>query len=416
MLVIRNAVVISPKAGLGDKKDIYINTVSGEIAGIADPGSPKMPNEQTIDAEGLVLMPGFIDLHVHLREPGFPEKETIYTGTRAMAKGGFTTVCCMPNTRPALDSVDTIEGLKKTIEKDAVIDVLPIGAITIGIEGSQLSDHDALMTTGIVGISDDGRTTMNNDYMVEAYRSSARLGIPVMTHSEDHDITDKLGGASSPREAEDNIVIRDIDLLGEGHLHICHVSTVGAIEAIRKAQKEGKKVTGEATPHHFGLDLTMIDPNDPYSKVNPPIRTPEDRKAVIEALRDGTLCAVATDHAPHEKESKEREFNKATMGISGAETAFMVAHTELVLGSGFSLAQLAELMCEKPADVIGLEDRGVIEVGKMADLVLIDPEKETTVDPETFVSKGKNTPFAGRKYKGAVAYTFKKGRQVYADR
>lgn len=420
MLLIKNAQVVSPAEHLKGCFDIRISE-DGKIQKISPATADVTPEQshadQIIDATGKLLFPGFIDLHVHLREPGFSDKETIATGTAACAKGGFTTVVCMPNTKPALHSVEVLDDLHRLIERDAVIDVLPCGAITKEIRGEELAPHDELVRAGAVALSDDGRTTMNNDYMLEAYESSKRLGVPVMTHSEDHNITDKLGGASSPAEAEDNIVVRDIELLPTGaHLHVCHVSTAGAIRAIAEGKKHGKHVTGEATPHHIGLDLTMVNPLDPMSKVNPPIRTPEDRKAVIEALRNGDLDCISTDHAPHEAETKQREFNKCTMGISGAETAFAVAHTELVLNEGFSYERLVELMSERPAELLGLKDRGRIKEGSLADLVIVDPDEEMIVDSATFVSKGKNTPFQGRKYRGVVQYTIKRGKVVYAHR
>lgn len=426
MILIQNAHVVSPAVHLDEVADVLIGNdglilevgKKIEISKYQDKDKTGCKTEETeiVDAMGKMLFPGFIDLHVHLREPGFTEKETVYTGSRAMAKGGFTTVVCMPNTRPALDSRETLLELGEIIRRDAVIDVFPCGAITKNIAGETLADHKILYESGAVAISDDGRTTMNRDYMVEAYRSSEALGIPVMTHSEDHDITSKLGGASSPAEAEDNIVRRDVDLLIPGaHLHVCHVSTVGAMEAIRRGKAEGKNVTGEVTPHHIGLDLTMVDPLHPMSKVNPPIRSREDRLAMIEALRNGTLDCISTDHAPHEKESKEREFNKATMGISGSETAFAVVHTELVKNNGFTYSELIRLMCENPACILGLTDRGVIKKGRLADLVLVDPAAEFVVDASSFVSKGKNTPFDGRKYIGKVIATYKRGKRVYAD-
>lgn len=420
MLLIKNAQVVSPAEHLNGIFDIQVSN-DGRIERIVPSSAANQYNldvtTQVIEASGKMLFPGFIDLHVHLREPGFSDKETIATGTSACAKGGFTTVVCMPNTRPALHSAEVLGDLKRLIDKDAVIDVFPTGAITKEIRGEELAPHDELVSAGAVALSDDGRTTMNDNYMLDAYESSKRLGIPVMTHSEDHNITDKLGGASSPAEAEDNIVFRDIELLPDGaHLHICHVSTIGAIRAIADAKKRGKHVTGEATPHHFGLDLTMVDPLDPMVKVNPPIRRPEDRKAVMEALRNGDLDCISTDHAPHEAETKQKEFNKCTMGISGAETAFSVAHTELVVKEGFSYERLVEIMCEKPAEILGLNDRGRIKVGYLADLVIVDPQEKVIIDSATFVSKGKNTPFHGREYQGVVEYTIKRGKVVYAHR
>ncbi len=418
MLWIKNARAVSGAAGL----DECINLLVGDDGNIkkiekcssTDSSAVFSCDADIIDAAGFMLFPGFIDLHVHFREPGFTEKETVYTGSRASARGGFTTVVCMPNTKPALHSAEVLNELSEIIRRDAVVDVLPCGAITKDIAGIELADHAALVAAGAAAISDDGRTTMNPDYMLAAYASSARLGIPVMTHSEDHEITSKLGGASSPPQAENNIVERDIKLLTAGaHLHVCHVSTSGAIEAIRAGRAAGKNVTGEATPHHIALDLSVVDPADPISKVNPPIRELSDRLAVIEALRDGTLSCISTDHAPHEKESKEREFNKATMGISGEETAFSVVHTELVKNNGFSYTKLVELMCENPAKILGLGDRGILREGCLADLVLVDPNAEVVIDSAKFVSKGKNTPFNGRTYVGEVVCTIKRGKVVY---
>lgn len=428
MFIIKNAHAISPAAGLNDIVDVLIgddgkiksvtrcNMSAGEVCRNPErEAGCDCEGIREIDASGLLLFPGFIDLHVHFREPGFSEKETVYTGSRASAKGGFTTVVCMPNTRPALHSADVLKELGEIIRNDAVIDVFPCGAITKEIRGEELADHAELVRWGAVAISDDGRTTMNEDYMASAYQSSIELGIPVMTHSEDHEITSKLGGASSPAEAEDRIVERDVRLLPEGaHLHVCHVSTIGAIESIRRGKDAGKKVTGEATPHHIALDLGMLDPLDPMSKVNPPIREREDRLAVIEALRSGVLDCISTDHAPHELSSKECPFHKATMGISGEETAFSVVNTELVKKNGFSYARLVELMCENPAKILKKNDRGVIAEGKLADLVLVDPEREVKVDTATFVSKGKNTPFQGRTYHGRVEKTFKNGKCVFS--
>lgn len=413
MILIQNATVVSPAAGLNGGYDVVIDPITERIAEVALRGHVQTKEiVETIDATGLVLLPGLIDLHVHLREPGFSAKETIYTGTRAARKGGFTTVVCMPNTRPALDTVETLRELKALCERDAVIDVRPTGAITHSIAGERLTDHDALAAEGIAAYSDDGRTTMNPDYMREVFRSSIRHGIPVMTHSEDHDLTSKLGGAASPNEAEDNIIFRDIELCEEigGRLHVCHVSTGAAVAAIKAAKARGVKVTCEATPHHMALDLSMIDRKDPYTKVNPPIREEADRLAIIEGFRDGTIDAMATDHAPHEASSKEVEYNKATMGISGFETAFSVTYSTLCRDNGFSLSDLVRLTSEHPARILTLCDRGVIRAGMRADLILVDLDAQRTVDSKDFVSKGKNTPFHGRTYYGDVVRTFVGGK------
>lgn len=424
--LIIHARVVSPSAGhFGGLSSVLIGEegLIESIDPIAEGGLEAALSEgaEIIDARGLYLFPGFIDLHAHYREPGFTDKETIYTGSRASAKGGYTTVVCMPNTKPALDSPETLLELKKIIERDAVISVLPCGAITKGIAGKELCNHASLVEAGAVAISDDGRTTMNPEFMKEAYRSSERLGIPVMTHSEDHDITSKLGGASSPPEAEDNIVKRDIELLADkdgrqvGRLHVCHVSTAESARLIAMGKARGFRVTGEATPHHIALDKENTDVTVPMSKVNPPIRSREDRMAIIEALMSGGLDCISTDHAPHELASKACEFNKATMGISGTETSFSVVHTELVRNQGMPLERLIELMCENPAKILGLTHHGVIAPGNFADLAIVDLDEEYVIDASKFVSKGHNTPFDGRSVVGRVKMTLKGGNIVFDE-
>lgn len=421
MIKISGAHVVSPKEQLDGKLNVVFDEATGKIVYVGD-REYEGPINKEIVADGLYLLPGLIDMHVHLREPGFPEKETIYTGTRAAVHGGVTTLVCMPNTSPALDSSVVIEELHSICARDAACDVYPCGAITMNIEGEQLAHHDSLVEVGVVAISDDGRTTMNDDYMKQAFESSKRLEIPVMTHSEDHEITVSLHGANPPAEAENNIVFRDIQLCDHigGHLHICHVSTKEAVYAIEKAKQKGVNVTGEATPHHFTLTRAMIDLSRTSAKVNPPIRDEEDRLAIVEALRTGVIDVISTDHAPHEVESKEKAFNQASFGISGIETSFALAYTTLVKKHGFPFSRLVELMSEKPAELLKLEDRGVIKEGMVADMVLVNLEKTYPIDVSTFVSKGKNTPFHGFSVTGKVEMTIARGtihdfRGVYVD-
>ncbi|MBF4695801.1 dihydroorotase [Fusibacter ferrireducens] len=412
-ILIKNGMVINPKTNLHDKRDILIE---GGIISRIEACIHLEDDVEIMNASGLIVTPGFIDLHVHLREPGFEFKETIETGTLAAAKGGFTTVACMPNTKPALDSVETIANLIKRIEETAVISVLPIGAITENIQGEVLTDHEALIKAGAMAISDDGKTTMNDDFMRVAFENARKLDIPVITHSEDHVITSQYKEEVYPIEAEYKVVQRDVALCKEknGILHVAHVSGSEALKAIKAAKQDGLNVTCEAAPHHFALNTSLIDGKDPYSKVNPPIRGVEEQRAVIEGIRSGLVDIIATDHAPHETASKETTYGNASYGISGIETAFQIAYTELVLKEKISLDQVVSMMTIKPAEIGRLKNVGSIEYGYKANLTLIDLEAESVIEPSTFLSKGKNTPFKGFKVKGEVIKTIYQGKTVYS--
>ena len=413
MLVIKNGFVINPKTEQFEVLDILM-----ENDRILHVGKNIQVDESVdkIDAVGHFISPGFIDLHVHLREPGFEVKETIYTGTRACAKGGYTSVVCMPNTRPALDSVETLELLCKIIEKDSVISVYPTGAITKNIEGKILTDHEALIHAGAIALSDDGRTTMNKDFMLEVLKCSRSVNKPVMTHSEDHEITVNYKNEVFPTEAESNIVMRDIDLCSQvnGILHVSHVSTKDAIDAIRSAKEAGLEVTCEAAPHHFALSDEIVDMTSVYSKVNPPIRSELDRKLIVEAIKNGVIDVIATDHAPHDVDSKERAYGDASFGISGIESAFSVSYKTLVETGDISLNHLIEMLTVKPAKIARLKDVGSIEPGYFADLTILDLDAEVIVDSNNFISKGKNTPFNGFVGKGEIVKTIHHGKVVYS--
>lgn len=411
-LLIKNGTVINPKTGTKGKLDILI-----EDGFIKEIGSTIKIEDAVneIDAEGLVVTPGFIDLHVHLREPGFEIKETLRTGTEAAAKGGFTCVACMPNTRPALDSVETLEDLFQRIKASAVINVKPIAAITKNIQGDELTDHIALIREGAIAISDDGRTTMNDDFMRSAFINARALNVPVITHSEDHNITSQYKEEVYPIEAEYKVVQRDVALCREtnGILHVAHVSGSEALKAINEAKEEGLSVTCEAAPHHFALNTTMIDPLNPYSKVNPPIRDEGEQRAVIEGIRNGLIDIIATDHAPHEITSKETSYGNASYGISGIETAFPLAYTTLVLKEGIPLERIISMMTDKPAEIGRLEKEGSIEVGYKANLTLINLNAKEVINPDEFLSKGKNSPFRGFEVQGIVEKTIYLGNVVY---
>jgi dihydroorotase len=371
--------------------------------------------DEVIDAAGKTIFPGFIDLHVHLREPGFEHKETIKTGSMACAKGGYTTVACMPNTNPVIDSVERLKVLNNIIKKDAVIEILPICAITHDIMGETLTDHESLFAQGVFAISDDGKTTMNSELMTEAFKNSRLFDRVVITHSEDHQVSEQYKDKIYPIDAETSIVKRDIELCRreKGRLHVAHVSGADAIEAIRKAKSDGVDITCEAAPHHFALNDEIVDIMDPKSKVNPPIRSEIHRKALIEGLKDGTIDIIATDHAPHEVEVKSGTYEKAAFGISGIETAFSVAYTTLVKNEGIPLMSVVGMMTFKPAEIAKLERVGSIQEGYYADIVIVDLNEKHLIDAQRFISKGKNTPFDGMNFEAGVNMTIFRGEVVY---
>ncbi|SHE61538.1 dihydroorotase [Seinonella peptonophila] len=375
-----------------------------------------------IDLAGKHLVPGFIDMHIHLREPGFEEKETIETGSRAAAKGGYTTIACMPNTRPVTDSKEIVEQIVHTAKEVGLARVLPIGAITKRELGRELTDMNQLKKAGIVAVSDDGVGVQSSRMMKEAMREAHRVGLPVVAHCEDESILVK--GASVhdgqfarkydlkgiPSEAESIHIARDI-LLAEDigvHYHVCHISTAQSVRLVREAKSRGQKVTAEVTPHHLLLCEDDIPQPDPMYKMNPPLRSRKDQQALIEGLLDGTIDFIATDHAPHTLTEKAQGMELAPFGIVGLETAFPLLYTHFVCTGKLSLQQLIERMTQKPADCFGLP-WGRIAVDMSADLTLLDLEKEEAIDPATFVSKGKNTPFSGWRVKGWPVKTWLAG-------
>ena len=388
-------------------KEFNILIEKGKISSIENCvtslGNCASSNEKIIiDGSGLVAAPGFIDLHVHLRDPGFEYKEDVKSGTMAAAKGGFTTIFSMPNTSPVIDDAIKLNNYLKTIKKDAVIKVMPIAAVTKGLNGEELTDMFALARIGARAFSDDGKPINNDELFRQAMKNALDGDFLIFDHCEDLELSETLP------------IIRDINEakgIG-GRVHICHVSTTESIEVIRKAKADGVKVTCEATPHHFGLDDSIVTENFTDAKVNPPLRSKADKEAVINGIVDGTIDIIASDHAPHHKSEKGTDFKKAAFGISGIETSFSVSYTELVKKGYITFERLIELMSAKPAEIAGL-DSGKLEVGKPADLVLLDLDKEITVDKEKFLSKGHNTPFHGRKYFGEVKMTVADGKIVY---
>jgi dihydroorotase len=435
-LLISGGRVLDPSQGIDKVADLLI--AKGKIAWIGDKGkAPGQSDLKTIDAAGLVVCPGFIDLHCHLREPGFEDKETISTGTKAAAKGGFTTVCCMPNTNPPLDSQASIDYVKKIAEAEGTVQVLPIGCITKARQGKELTEMNELAEAGVIGFSDDGDPVASSRIMSLAMDYSQVLGLPIIDHCEDKELSDggfmndgwvsaRLGLKGMPKAAEEIVVARDIALAEMTHarLHIAHVSTEGSVELIRRAKEKGMAVTAEVTPHHLTLTEERVMNSllekkqqlmyDTNAKVNPPLRTKEDIAALIQGLKDGTIDAIVTDHAPHTVVDKMCEFGLAAFGISGLETAFACLMS-LVHDKKLDLKTIISKLTFEPGKIIGtgFGELGTLKPGCRADVTLFNPNKEWVVDSREFASKGKNTPYNGYRFKGKVQMTLVAGQVVY---
>ena len=423
-ILIKNGRVIDPDNRKDGRYDILIEEdkivkVDQEI---------KEEAEEVIDAEGCYVMPGLIDLHVHLRDPGQTYKETVETGAAAAAHGGFTTVLAMPNTKPVADNPDIVNYVHNKAKAMAPIHVLQAGAITKGQKGKELADIDSMVAEGSPAISEDGRSVMDSLLCKEAMKIAAECGVPVMAHCEDIDLMD--GGVANDDEyirkqglrgisnaVEDIIAVRDVMLAGEtgAHLHLCHCSTYGSVEIVRQAKKHGINVTAEVCPHHFTLTSKDVDAGDANYKMNPPLRTKKDVEALKRGLRDDIMDVIATDHAPHSEEEKRRSFTAAPFGIVGLETAVPLTISELVEKEYLTPMQMAEKMSYNPAKILGL-DKGSLAEGKIADVVIIDPNEEYVIDKNTFASKGRNTPFHGRTVRGKVKVTICDGKVVYKDK
>ena len=411
-MIIKNAEVVSE----GGVKKADIRIENGKIAEIA----PHIEGEG-VDCTGLTVFPGLIDMHVHLREPGFEKKEDILSGSRAAVKGGFTQVCCMPNTKPVTDNKVVVSYIKNRAKEVNLCKVHPVGAITEGQEGNNLAAIGAMKAAGAVAISEDGRSVPSAKIMSLAMQYASDFGLKCLCHCEDSSLVD--GGVvnegyystkGSIRAAEDVIIAREICLAESLSLpvHICHVSTYSGVQLIREAKARGVQVTAETCPHYFTLTDEVISTFDTNTKVNPPIREEKDRLAIIEGLKDGTLDCIVTDHAPHHFDDKNVEYALAAFGISGLETSFALSYTQLVRGGALSLPELAAKMSANPAHILGLEG-GAVAVGAPADLTIVDLSEKWTIDPAQFVSKGKNTPFAGREVYGKVKCTIVDGEVKY---
>ena len=407
-----------------EKKDIRI--ADGKIEKIAETIAPEK-GEAVIDAAGLHVFPGLIDMHVHLREPGFEYKEDIESGSRAAVKGGFTQVCCMPNTQPVADNKVVISYIRHRGEEAGLCKIRPIGAITKGENGERLADIGEMKKAGAVAISDDGKAVASSRLMRLAMEYASGFGMKCLCHCEDKELADggvvnegynsTLAGLKGiPRAAEDVSIARELCLaesLGVP-VHICHVSTYSGVRLIRDAKRAGVKVTAETCPHYFAATDDLITDFDTNTKVNPPIREERDRVAIIEGLKDGTLDAIVTDHAPHHANDKDVEYNLAAFGISGLETSFAFAITYLYKTGALTLSEIADKMSRNPSDILNLGG-GKIEEGGAADLTIADLNEEFVVDSAKFVSKSKNTPFNGRRLSGVVKYTLVDGDVKYKE-
>ncbi len=427
-MLIRGGHIIDPAQSINQMGNMLIT--DGEIAWIGKGNAePPISEYDSLDAGGMVVCPGFIDLHCHLRQPGFESKETIESGTGAAAKGGFSTVCCMPNTSPPLDSPELIGYVMDEADKAAHTRVLPIGCITTKRHGKEPAPMKEMAAAGAAGFSDDGDPVADDGLMLEALRISNETGLPVIDHCENKEMTEggvinqgavseRLGLKGMPAAAEETIIARDIELAKKagGHLHIAHVSTAGSVDIIRRAKGSGVSVTAEVTPHHLLLTDESITGNNADYKVNPPLRTIYDIEVLIEGLNDGTIDIIATDHAPHTVADKKQPFEKAPFGISVFETALASLMT-LVHENKLSLSTLISKLTSEPAQILArrLKNTGSLKTGTVADITVFDPDREWVVDTDNFLSKGINTPFAGRLLKGRVMITFYGGKITYKE-
>lgn len=419
-ILIQGGRLVDPAQGIDAVRDLLIegNRITRVEEHIEDSGA------EIINAAEKVVMPGFIDLHVHLREPGFEYKETIMTGAQAAARGGATTICPMPNTSPVIDSPERVKDLSERA-KDAPVHILPVGAVTIGQEGRELADIAGMKAAGAAALSEDGKSVMDSLLFRRGLQVAAKEGLPMFSHCEDKALVDggvmnagakaeELGLPGITNAVEDVIVARDILMAKETgcRLHLCHCSTADSVALVELAKKQDLAVTAEVCPHHFTMSDDEITEDHGRFKMNPPLRSRQDVAALQAGLRDGIMDVISTDHAPHGAEEKEQSMRRAPFGIVGLETSFALGYTTLVRGGYLTLSGLVEKMSTNPAKVLGLP-KGTLAVGSAADLVIADIRTEYVIDSSTFVSKGKNTPFDGKKVYGRVEKTYVDGKLVY---
>lgn len=424
-ILIKNGRVIDPASSTDAVMDVEI--VDGVITKVAK--AIKGKADQQIDAKGCFVMPGFIDLHVHFRDPGLEYKEDIETGSKAAAHGGYTTVFAMPNTKPVVDNPDVVSYVHNKARHIGLANVSQVGAVTKGMKGEELADIRGMAEAGIHAISEDGKSVMNTYIYREGMKAAAKEGLVVFAHCEDISLVHggvmnagkkaeelKLPGITN--SVEDVITARDILLAKETgvRLHLCHCSTRESVRMVKMAKEEGLKVSGEVCPHHFSLCEDDITVDDGNFKMNPPLRSKEDMEALKMALKEGIMDVISTDHAPHSREEKNRSIRTAAFGIVGLETAAALTYTELVLKDYLTPMQMAEKMSYNPAKIAGLKNKGSLEPGKDADIVIFDPKKVYQIRAQEFCSKGKNTPFDGKEVTGKVAATILGGRIVFKER
>ena len=427
-LVIRNGRVVDPKNGIDKRLDILVE--NGKIVKIGEPTQFR-PGDVTratvtIDATGKMVTPGLIDMHTHLREPGREDEETIASGTRAAAQGGFTSICCMPNTQPVIDSVSGVKFILTTAAQEGVVNVYPIGSITKGQKGEELAEIGKMRIAGIVGISDDGKPVMNAQIMRRALEYAKMFNLTVISHCEDLNlsldgvmnegfISTVLGLQGIPRQAEEIMVARDIALveLTGGKLHLAHITTRGSVELIRQAKKKRIRVTCETAPHYFSLSEEDVQGYNTNTKINPPLRTKDDIKALCEGLADGTIDCIASDHAPHLDVEKDLEYNMASFGIIGLETTVPLVLTNLVRKEILGLSEAIAKLTINPANILGLE-KGFLSIGSDADLTIIDLDLKKKIGKE-FTSQSKNSPFIGEELSGFPVATIVAGKVVMED-
>jgi dihydroorotase len=421
-LLLKNGHVIDPKNKIDGKNDVLV--VDGLIESVKP--SIRDPKAKVIDVKGKIVCPGLIDVHTHLREPGHEEEETIASGTRAAAHGGVTTILCMPNTHPPIDNAPSVEFILLKAQKEGVVNVFPIGCITKNSDGQELAEIGVLKKAGIVAVSDDGRAVMNSQVMRRALEYTRMFKLPVIAHAEDESLSKNgamneghnsmiLGLRGIPKQSEEVMVSRDIMLaeLTGGHLHVAHVSTAGSVELIRQAKKRGIKVTAETCPHYFTLTDDAVKTYDTNTKMKPPLRGKDDVAAIKQGLKDGTLDCIATDHAPHTIEEKNKEYDLAPFGIIGLETLLGLVMTELVDKKILTLSSALSKMTCNPAKIFSLENRGSLEPGSIADITIFDPKKNYTVRKEDFQSRSNNSPFVGMTLNGFVEMTIVGGEVAW---